>query len=282
MNPNILSWRRVWLLWPALVLLVLFFVWPLIDVVRVSVFNPDFTFAQFERFFTRSVYFDVLLRTLWMSLQVAVLCTLIGYPVAWIISRQSRQWQFILMFCVFITMWMSVLIRSFAWVVVLGREGVVNGALQALSLIDAPVQMLYTSTSVLIAMVQVMLPIQIVTCLGALVDIDSGLLRAARVLGATPAQAFRRVAIPLSMDGLTTAAAVVFMLSMGSFITPALLGGRTDLLLGNLIEQQVEQLKWSFAATLAIVLLISTLVGLVLARGLQRIIRGFARRKVYA
>lgn len=272
MFKTLASWKQTRLLWPALMLLLLFFVWPTLDVVRVSIFDPDFTLDHFDRFFTRPVYLTVLLRTIQVALEVTILCTLIGYPAAWIISRQPRQRQFLLLFLVFVTMWMSVLIRSFAWVVVLGREGIVNSVLMALQLAESPHQFLYTPTAVLIAMVQVLLPLQIVSCVGALTEIDSGLLKAARVLGASPAQAFLRVALPLSVDGLVTAASIVFMMAMGFFITPALLGGRSDLLLGNLIEQQVGQLKWGFAATLAIVLLITTLLGLALGRLIQKVV----------
>jgi len=177
-----------------------------------------------------------------------------------------------------LTMWMSVLIRSFAWVVVFGREGFVNSLLLALGLTSEPHQMLYTSSAVLVAMVQVLLPIQIVTCVGAMTEIDSSLVRAARVLGASPTQAFTRVVVPLSMDGLLTAFSIVFMMAMGFFITPALLGGRTDLLLANLIEQQVGQLKWGFAAALALVLLATTLLALALGRGVQSFARLLSRR----
>jgi putative spermidine/putrescine transport system permease protein len=266
-------WHQTWLLWPAFGLLAAFFIWPTLDVVRASLFDPDFTLEHFERLVSRPVYLTVLLRTVWVALQVAVLCTLIGYPAAWIISRQPRQRQFLLLFALFVTMWMSVLIRSFAWVVVFGREGFVNTILIALHLIDEPRQMLYTSSAVLVAMVQVLLPLQIVTCLGAITEIDTDLVRAARVLGASRAQAFVRVVLPLSADGLATAFSIVFMMAMGFFITPALLGGRSDLLLGNLIEQQVGQLKWGFASALALALLATTLLALAAGQFLRVVLR---------
>lgn len=278
MSQSITRWRETWLLWPALVLLALFFIWPTLDVARASIFDPDFTLEHFERVFTRSIYFTVLLRTLLVALEVAAICTLIGFPAAWIISRQPQKRQMMLLFALFLTMWMSVLIRSFAWVVVFGREGFVNSLLLALGLTSEPHQMLYTSSAVLVAMVQVLLPIQIVTCVGAMTEIDSSLVRAARVLGASPTQAFTRVVVPLSMDGLLTAFSIVFMMAMGFFITPALLGGRTDLLLANLIEQQVGQLKWGFAAALALVLLATTLLALALGRGVQSFARLLSRR----
>jgi putative spermidine/putrescine transport system permease protein len=268
--------KQTWLLYPALALLVLFFILPTLDVVRASVFDPEFTLKHLERFFTRSVYVEVVLRTVRVAVVVAVLCTLVGYPAAYFISSRPRQQQFPLMFLVFVTMWTSVLIRSYAWIAVLGREGLVNTLMMALGLVNGPQKLLYTSTTVVVAMVQIMLPLQIVTCYGAMVEIDRGLLKAARVLGARPWQAFVQVYLPLSMDGVRTAALIVFMLAMGFFITPALLGGRGDLLLGNLIEQQVGQLEWGFASAMALVLLLVTLGSIGLAKGLHR-----ASRHIY-
>ena len=272
-------WRNSFLVWPALLLLAIFFIWPTLDVARVSIFDPDFTLGHFERAFTRSVYVNVLTRTVWVALEVAALCTLIGFPAAWIISRQPAKRQVLMLFGLLLTMWMSVLIRSFSWVVVFGREGVVNSLMLALGLTSEPQQMLYTSTAVTVAMVQVLLPIQIITCVGAMTEIDASLVKAARVLGASPSQAFFRVVVPLSKDGLITAFAIVFMLAMGFFITPALLGGRTDLLLANLIEQQVGQLKWGFAAALALVLLVTTLSTLALGKGLLGFVRLLSDRR---
>lgn len=272
--------RQTWLLWPALLLLILFFVLPTLDVARTSVFDPDLTLRHLERFLTRSVYVDVLLRTLWVALVVAVACSAVGYPAAYFISRQPRQRQFMLMFLIFITMWMSVLIRSYAWIVVLGREGLINTLMMALDLIDSPQKLLYTSMAVYVAMVQILLPIQIVTCYGAMTEIDHSLVKAARGLGARPWQAFMRVYLPLSLPGTITAALIVFMLAMGFFITPALLGGRRDLLLGNLIEQQVGQLQWGFAAAMALVLLVATLGSIALANGLRGLLsRALRSRK---
>ena len=130
--------------------------------------------------------------------------------------------------------------------------------------------MLFTSGAVLAAMVQILLPIQILTCYAAMTEINFDLIRAARVLGAKPWQAMMRVFLPLSLEGTITGLVIVFMLSMGFFITPALLGGRQDTMIANLIEFQVQRLNWSFAAALGLVLLILTVVMIVLLRGLGR------------
>lgn len=260
------------LLGPAVLLLIGVFVLPSLDVARSSVFTPDFSLANFERFFGRPVYSDVLLRTVVTSLQVAAICTLLGYPAACYIANQPRERQFMLLFIMLLTLWMSVLIRSYAWVVLLGREGPVNSLLQVLGLTQGPVKLVYTSTSSLVAMVQILLPLQIVTCVGAMTEIDTNLVKAARVLGASPTKAFWRVYFPLSLNGVVNATTIVFMLAMGFFITPALVGGRSDLLLGNLIEQQVGQLQWGFAAALAMVLVVVAFAGYVVLKTLGRLL----------
>ncbi|MCP5368324.1 MAG: ABC transporter permease [Hyphomicrobiales bacterium] len=258
------------MLWPALVMLVAFFLLPTLDIVRSSVFDPDLTGRHFERVFTRAIYLDVFWRTIRVSLIVAAVCAVVAYPVAYYIVQRPRRRQFLFLFLVFVPLWMSVLIRSYAWMVVLGREGLVNAALMGLGLTDAPVKMLFTTGAVYVAMVQILLPIQIVTCYSAMSEIDLDLMRAARVLGAGPWQAVRRVFLPLSLDGTITGAIIVFMLSMGFFITPALVGGRRDLMLANLIELQVNQLNWGFAAAIALVLMAGTVACVAAIKWLSR------------
>ncbi|APE44962.1 spermidine/putrescine ABC transporter permease [Sulfitobacter alexandrii] len=269
----------LWLFLPAALLLAAFIVLPSFDLFRASVFDPEFSTKHFQRLFERGVYLDVMWRTIRVSLAVAVLCTVIGYPVAFFINLQPRRRQTILLFLILIPMWMSILIRTYAWIVVLGRDGLVNEALAALGFTTEPVQMLFTSGAVLAAMVQILLPIQILTCYAAMTEIDLDLIRAARVLGARPRQALARVFLPLSLDGTLTGLVIIFMLSMGFFITPALLGGRQDRMIANLIEFQVQRLNWSFAAALGVVLLVLTVAMIVLLRAggrmlARRILKG--------
>ncbi|WP_306004887.1 ABC transporter permease [Aquicoccus porphyridii] len=268
-----MKFRQIlWLFLPATLLLVAFIAAPSFDLFRASVFDPDFTTEHFERLINRSVYLDVMWRTIRVSLTVAVLCTLIGYPVAFFINLQPRRRQTLLLFLILIPMWMSILIRTYAWIVILGRDGLVNQMLAMLGLATEPMQMLYTSGAVLAAMVQILLPIQILTCYAAMTEIDFDLIRAARVLGARPRQALARVFLPLSLDGTLTGLVIVFMLSMGFFITPALLGGRQDTMIANLIEFQVQRLNWSFAAALGVVLLILTVGMIVALRGAGKLL----------
>jgi putative spermidine/putrescine transport system permease protein len=264
--------RRTWLLWPALALLLGFFLIPSLSIIQASVLDPHFTLDNFERIAARGVYVAVFLRTLEVSLIVSLMAAIIGYPVAYFINLQPRRRQFLLIFLIFVPLWMSILIRSYARMVVLGRDGIVNSALIGLGFVDKPARLLFTSGAVYIAMLQILLPIQIVTCYSAMTEIDLDLMRAARVLGARPMQAIRHVFLPLSLEGTITGMIIVFMLSMGFFITPGLVGGRKDQLLANLIEFQVERLNWSFASALGIMLLAGTLVAVLLIRSVGNLI----------
>lgn len=231
-----------------------------------AVFAPEFSLAHFDRFFTRSVYLTVYWNTLFVSATVASICLLIGYPMALFIVGQPERRRPLLLFLVLVPLWMSILVRTYAWMVVLGREGIVNSALLWTGIIDQPMTLMFTTGSVYVAMVQILLPIMVVTCYSAMTEIDPGLVRAARVCGAPPFAAFRRVFLPLSLEGALTGWSVIFILSMGFFIVPALVGGRRDVLLGNMIVNQIAQANWGFAAAMAIVLLVSTVVLLALVR----------------
>lgn len=269
------------ILLPALLLALVMFAVPVAFVMTESLFTPEFSLAHFERFFGRPVYLTVYRNTLFVSAVVAGLCLLIGYPMAYFIVNQPAGRRPLLLFLVLVPLWMSILVRTYAWMVVLGREGIVNEMLRYLGLVDEPLKLLFTTGSVYIAMVQILLPIMIVTCFSAMTEIDTGLVRAARVCGATPFAAFRKVFLPLSLEGALTGWSVIFILSMGFFIVPELLGGRRDVLLGNMIVNQVSQANWGFAGALAIVLLVST----ILLLGLVRLVIGrflYSPREVQA
>lgn len=260
--------RRLTLL-PGLVLILLLFLIPVGIVFQQGLFDPEFTTDHFTRFATRGAYMRIFWHTLQVSAVVALLCLLLGYPVAYFIVRQPPRRRPFLLFLVLVPMWMSILARTYAWMVVLGKEGMINQMLLALGLAAEPVQLLFTPGAVYVAMVQIMMPILIVTCYSSMTEIDQSLLRAARIMGAGPFKAFRQVFLPLSAEGAITGTLIVFILSMGFFIVPALLGGRKDMLLANIIAGQVSQTNWGFAAALAIVLLAATLAVLAAVRVLS-------------
>ena len=258
------------LLLPALLLALCMFGVPVALVLEQAFVDPEPGLANFVKFFSRSVYVTVFVNTLSVSAVVATACLLIGYPMALFVAGAPRNRRAILLFLVLVPMWSSILVRTYAWMVVLGREGIVNRLLIWLGLTDEPVTLLFTTTTVYVAMTQVLLPIMILTCYTAMVRIDPGLVRAARIMGAGPFRAFRHVFLPLSLEGAITGWSVIFILSMGFFIIPALVGGRRDTLLGNMIVNQVGQANWGFAGAMALILLVATVLLLALVQLLTR------------
>lgn len=254
---------------PGLALILMLFLIPVGIVFQQGLFDPAFTTEHFDRIVSRGAYVRIFWSTLQISSVVALLCLLIGYPIAYFIVRQPPSRRPFLMFLVLVPMWMSILARTYSWMVVLGKEGIINQTLLWLGLIDEPLRMLFTTGAVYVAMVQIMLPILIVTCFSSMTEIDQSLLRAARIMGASRASAFREVFLPLSAEGAITGTLIVFILSMGFFIVPALLGGRRDSMLANVISSQVSQTNWGFAAAISIVLLGATLLVLVVVRGVS-------------
>ena len=255
---------------PALGLALVFFLIPVGLMLWQGLFDPDFTTRHFERFFTRGAYLRIFLNSVKIATITGILCVLIGYPVAYFIVRRPPALRPLLLFLVLVPMWMSVLVRTYAWMVLLGREGLINSAMLALGLIDAPVKLMYTGGAVYVAMVQILLPVAVITCYGTMADIDQSLMRAARIMGARPWAAFRQVFLPLSLEGVLTAFLIVFVLSMGFFIVPALVGGPRDTMVANIIATQVAKANWGFAASVALVLLVFTLAVMVTIRTLGR------------
>lgn len=259
--------RTILLLAPGLILIGFLFLFPLFGILKLSLFNPGFTTASFEKLVASPVALLVMERTFTLALTVTALSVVTGYPIAYYLATSSPRWRTILVYLILLPFWTSILIRTYTWMVVLGREGLVNSVLQWTGLTDGPTQLLFTGLAVHLAMVQILMPIVIITCYSTMIEIDEGLIRAARTLGATPGQAFAKVFLPLSLPGVATGAAMCFILSLGFYITPALLGGRRNVMLSNLIDFEVHQtLNWSFASVLALVLLAATLVALGLFR----------------
>lgn len=258
------------LLLPALLLVGLLFVFPILGVLKLSIYDETgFTLAQIRELFNSRVSLVVLERTFRQALTVSIICVVLGYPAAYFMCSLPSRLCAYLIYLILLPFWISILIRTYTWIVVLGKEGIVNRGLVAIGL--SPVQILYTDLAVFIGMVQILLPIVILTCLASMLDIDNGLVKTARSLGATPRQAFIKVFLPLSVSGAATGGTICFILSLGFYVTPALLGGRRSILISNLIDIQVHQsLNWGFAAVLAMALLVSTLACLGLFRLLTR------------
>jgi ABC-type spermidine/putrescine transport system permease subunit I len=255
---------------PALVFLLVLFLWPVLRLMSLSVEGGSI--ASYEKALTDGLYLQVLFNTGLIAVYVSVICLALGYPVAYFLVNSREPWTTIGFVFVLLPFWTSILVRTYAWMVLLGRNGVINRFLLEAGLISAPLPLLNNLTGVLIGMVHVLLPYMIFPLYAVMRRVDPGLLSAAEGLGAPGWQIFRRVYLPLTLPGVLAGVTLVFILSIGFFITPALLGGGKVIMIAVLIESQVRQfLAWDFAAALSVVLLVMTLV---VYFGLKRLFRG--------
>ncbi len=257
---------------PAIVFLAVFYGYPVVAMLLRSFNDPVWGTDNFAPILQARSELDVLglrlpmnayLRVFGITLQVALVVTvvalLLAYPLAYVLTTVSTRTSNLMMILVLIPFWTSILVRSYAWMVLLGQEGIVNRLLVGIGLLDAPVQLLNTRFAVYLAMVHILLPFMVLPLVAVMRGIDRSLLRAAENLGAPPSAVFRRVFLPLSLPGVAAGCLLVFILALGFYITPALLGGRRDVMISMLIQQQVTQLEWGFAAALALVLLVVAL-----------------------
>ena len=202
-----------------------------------------------------------IVNTNWIALVVTLLVLLIGYPVAYALSRARGLAFTMILICIVLPYFTSVIVRTYAWMVLLGRNGLINQVLLGTGLIGEPLELLYNRLSVIIGMTYVLLPYMVLTLYAAMKAVDPSLLRAAEGMGASPVMVFLRVFLPLTRHGVMAGSLIVFILAIGFFVTPALMGGPGDVMIAMLIEQQVREfLDWPFAAALATVLLVATLV----------------------
>ena len=244
---------------PGLALLGLVFAWPVLRLLSLSV--SDGTLEHFDRAILDGLYASVMLDSLEIAAIVTLICLVMAYPVALWLSGAGPVGLALGLFALLLPFWTSVLVRTYAWLVLLGRNGVVNRSLRDWGWIEAPLPLLHNTGGVLIGMVHVLLPYMVLPIYAALMRIDPDLLPAAEGLGAASWRAFLRITLPLSRAGIVAGCSLVFVLSLGFFITPALLGGGRVIMISMLIEQQVrEVLDWPFAAALSAVLLTVTLV----------------------
>ncbi|MDP2639043.1 MAG: ABC transporter permease [Betaproteobacteria bacterium] len=254
---------------PAMLLLLVLFVVPLLRLLALSVEGGSL--VAYERALTNELYLRVIFETFKIAAIVTLLTLALGYPVAYVMATSGRVWQLAGIAFVLLPFWTSILVRTYAWMVLLGRNGVVNRTLIGWGVIDGPLPLLNNLAGVLIGMVHVLLPYMILPVFNAVKNVDPNLVLAAEGLGAPRWRAFLRVTLPLTMNGVAAGVTLVFTLSLGFFITPALLGGGRVVMIANLIEEQVrELLNWAFAGALSAILLALTLAAF---WGISRIAR---------
>ena len=259
-RPWTLAWGYNVLMVPPCLFLAAFFAWPLARVVARGFTDPEPGFGHYLRVFDPDgPYLQVLWNTVETAGVVALLCLLVGYPLAYVVARAAPGLMRLMMACVLVALWTSAVVRSYAWMIVFQRKGVLNEMLVLAELVQKPVNFLPGSLAVHVGMVHIMLPFMILPLVAAMRAIDPTLLRAADILGAHPLRTFWHVFLPLSRPGVSAGLALVFMTSLGFYITPALLGGPRHMMAAVLIEQQANGLlNWGFASALSTTLLLVT------------------------
>lgn len=246
---------------PFLLVILLAFLLPLGMLLRESLFAPGFTVEHYRKVFDEPVYLRVMYRTVRISIFVTLISLLLGYPLALLMARARGLLLSLLLIAVLLPLWTSVLVRTYAWLVLLQRDGLINDLLTGLGIIGAPMQLLRTEGAVVLAMSHVLLPFVVLPLYASLRAIPDDYERAAKMLGANSFAVFRHVTLPLSMPGITSGCLMVFLLALGFFVTPALIGGPQQMMLATLVQQQVtELLNWPFAGAIIGVLLFAVLV----------------------
>jgi len=267
------------LLGPVLVFLGICFIAPLGELLSLAFAGKGGPLASFREIAVSAVYRNVFVNTLILAFNVAVITSLISYPTAYLLSRLRGHALSIALWCVLFPLWISVLVRTFAWILLLGQNGPVNHLLVASGLVSQPVSFLFNSTGVYIGMVHVLLPYALLPIYTAMRNVEQPLLLASDGLGATPLQTFRRVYLPLTMPGVAAGFLLVFLLALGFYITPAILGGPRNLTVAMLIDLYVtEQLVWPLAAAAAFWLLLLVLVLILIASRLVNVTATMAAR----
>jgi len=232
--------------------------------------------AQYRKFLFDGFNLAVLGNTMWLGLKVTVLTLLIGYPLAWVYTQAPPRWQGLLMLLIILPLLTSAVVRTFAWVVILGRQGIINSMLLSWGWIEAPLRLLYTPGAVVVALAQIELPLMVLPLITALMNIDPALRQASLALGAGRWRTFVQVTLPLSMPGLLAGCLLVFASSVSAFVTQTLVGGGQQMFMPFYMYQQAIQANnYPFAAAIAVILLVSVLVVVTAVNLLARRSRGF-------
>ena len=247
---------------PITILLVVVLILPLLAVLLPTVFEGGaVTLSRYIAFFQDPYYIKIFVRTLRIALVCTLVCMILGIPTAYFISRVSKKWRGILMSVALFPMLTNSVIRAFAWINILGKNGIVNQILSALHLVDQPLSMLYTEFSVLVGTIYLFLPLMIITLVGVMENIDNDMMEAAESLGASRLLSFFKVILPMSIPGIITGEVLVFTGAMTAYTTPQLLGGPKNMLLSTLIYQRAMTLNdWTGASVVALVMIVTTLI----------------------
>lgn len=266
-GTNTQSWNQrknlLILLLPPLLFLLIFFLLPLIIVLVYSLLERGtyggvswvFTLDNYQRLF-KSVYWGILFKSCWLALLTTLVCLLIGYPLAWLIATKPQPWRNLLLVLVIIPFWTNFLVRTYAWVFLLRKEGLVNLVLQNLHIVDEPIRLLNTPLAVIIGLVYDYLPFMILPLYATIDRFKFNLIEAAQDLGANGFKTLIRVILPLTKVGIIAGSLLVFIPTVGEFVIPDMLGGAKSLMIGNLVENQfLEARDWPFGSALSMMIM---------------------------
>jgi len=247
------------LLAPCLAWICFFFLVPLVLMCWRSLASEGFSLEPYGTLFTSPLYTKVMLTTVKTAAIATAGALVLAYPIAYALTISGSKMRGLILVFVLIPYWVDIIVRSFSWLILLGDNGMVNKALIGLGIVSAPLQLLYNPFSVLLAMVQILLPLTTVTLFGAMLRIDRTLMAAAKIHGASEWQAFRTVFFPLSLPGVYGAGLLVFVLALGFYVTPALLGSPRETMIAQTIMVEASQLlDWAQASAAGAVLLVIT------------------------
>lgn len=248
---------------PALLVILLLIVLPVGWLAWQSIYHNGFTMEHYQRVFTEAIYWRSFALTFEISLLVTVLALLLGYPIAYAASSAAKGWSIVILALVVLPFWTSVLVRAYAWLALLQRNGVVNHFLQSLGLIDQPLALVHNTFGTVVATLHILLPFMVLPLYATMEKIPRDLLQAGASLGARPLLVFWKVFLPLSLPGVLAGCTLVFVLSLGFYITPELLGGGRTIMVSMMVSRNVELYdQWGAASAVGVVLLAA--VGVIL------------------
>ena len=256
------------LLLPATIWLLIFFIIPLIIVLVYSFLERgtyggvtwEFTLKNYQRL-ANDLYLNIFWRSLGLASLTTLICLIIGYPLAFFIATSSTRWRNLLLFLVIIPFWTNFLVRTYAWIIILRSEGMINTILQSLNLIQEPLNLLFTPFAVIVGLIYGYLPFMILPLYATIERLNFSLVEAAQDLGANQIRTFFRIILPLTLPGIIAGSILVFIPALGAFITPDILGGAKTVMVGNLIQNQFLQARdWPFGSALSMGLMVLVLI----------------------
>jgi putative spermidine/putrescine transport system permease protein len=248
----------IMLLAPALLVVVVLLVLPLLWLAWQSVRQVGgFTLAHYERFLTDPVYWMTFLQTFRIAAIVTAMTVLLGYPVAYVAAGLSQRWSIVVLTMVLLPFWTSVLVRAYAWLILLQRNGIINSALTGSGLIDAPLKLVNNEFGTVMATIHILLPFMVLPLYATMKKIPGELTMAGASLGGSPLHVFLRVFLPLSLPGMIAGMVLVFVLTLGFYITPELLGGGRTYVVSMLVSRNIEVYnEWGAASSISVVLMV--------------------------